>query len=131
MPFMSPFHELFKVKSLINYIDPRAPLTNFNDGRSDRGSYFIPKKITPSEFVYPKKSLHFLAYHKKSLSFFSIPQKNAGIFHRPKKSLLAKISDPKKSLGPSVIKICGGAPGILTMEDNSIINYSYMRRLVS
>ena len=36
---------------------PGAPLTNFNDrGGSDRGSYFIPKKITTSEFVYPKKS---------------------------------------------------------------------------
>ena len=33
-------------------------------GGSDRGSYFIPKKIPTSEFVYPKKSL-----------FFSIPQK--------------------------------------------------------
>ena len=34
-------------------------------GGSDRGSYFIPKKIPTSEFVYPKKSL----------LFFSIPQK--------------------------------------------------------
>ena len=28
-------------------------------GGSDRGSYFIPKKIPTSEFVYPKKSLLF------------------------------------------------------------------------
>ena len=36
---------------------PGAPLTNFNDGGSDRGSYFIPPKITTWEFVYPNKSL--------------------------------------------------------------------------
>ena len=53
---------------------PGAPLTNFNDGRSNRGSYFIPKKITTSEFVYPKKSLLFLAYPKKNpfISPFSV-----------------------------------------------------------
>ena len=38
---------------------PGAPLTYFNDEGSDRGSYFIPKKIPTSEFVYPKKSLLF------------------------------------------------------------------------
>ena len=76
-----------------------------------RGSYFITKKITTSEFAYPKKSLLFLAYPKKSLSpffttqknpcyFFSLPKKILVSFIDPKKSLLAKISDPKKSLGP-------------------------------
>ena len=53
---------------------PGAPLTYFNDGGgggSDRGSYFIPKKIPTSGFVYPKKSLLFLAYPKKSLSVFA------------------------------------------------------------
>ena len=40
-------------------------------GGSNRGSYFIPKKIPTSEFVYPKKSLLFLAYPKKSLSVFT------------------------------------------------------------
>ena len=29
-------------------------------GESDRGSYFIPKKITTSEFAYPKKHHYFL-----------------------------------------------------------------------
>ena len=29
-------------------------------GGGDRGSYFIPKKITTSEFVYPKKITTFL-----------------------------------------------------------------------
>ena len=61
--------------------DPGAPLTNFNDkggggGGSDRGSYITPKKITPSEFVYPKKSLLFLACPKKSLRFFRDPKKS-------------------------------------------------------
>ena len=45
-------------------------------GGGDRGSYFIPKKITTSEFVYPKKSLLFLAYPKEPLSrsFFCNPK---------------------------------------------------------
>ena len=43
----------------------------FMTGGSDRGSYFMPKKIATSEFVYPKKSLLFLAYPKKSLSVFA------------------------------------------------------------
>ena len=42
---------------------PGAPLTYFNDGGCDRVSYFIPKKIPTSEFVYSQKSL----------LFFSIP----------------------------------------------------------
>ena len=78
-------------------------------GGSDKGSYFIPQKITTSEFVYPKKSLLTLAYPKKSLSPFFATQKNPSVFFSqprkipvsfidPKKSLLAKISDPKKSL---------------------------------
>ena len=41
-------------------------------GGSDRGSYFIPKKIPTSEFVYAQKSLLFLAYPKKSLSVFAL-----------------------------------------------------------
>ena len=40
-------------------------------GGSDRGSYFIPKKIPTSEVVYPKKLLLFLAHPKKSLSLFA------------------------------------------------------------
>ena len=68
------------------------PTHKFNDrgeGRgADRDSYFIPKKITTSEFVYPKKSLLFLAYPKKSLSPF---------FHNTKKSLCFFFLRPKKS----------------------------------
>ena len=37
--------------------------------RYDIGSYFIPKKIPTSEFVYPKKSLLFLAYPKNPSVF--------------------------------------------------------------
>ena len=90
-----------------------APLKNFNDGGGggvDRGSYFIPKKITTSEFVYPKKSLLFLAYPKKSLSPFSTTQKNPsvftatqknpGVFHRPYKIPLGQNLRPKKITPP-------------------------------
>ena len=109
---------------------PGAPLKNFNDGGSNRGSHFIPKRITTSEFVYPKESLLFLKYQKKSLSpYFATPKiplfvffatkKNPGVFQRPKKSLLAKISDSKKSLGPPPppssppsLKYVSGAPGV-------------------
>ena len=87
---------------------PGGPLTNFNDGGgSDRGSYFIPEKITTSEFVYPQKITTFLAYPKKSLSplfatrlFFSRFKNIPASFIDPKKSLWTKISDPKKSLAP-------------------------------
>ena len=48
------------------YLVPRGPTHKFYDGGvggggggSDRGSYFIPKKITTSEFVYPKKLILF------------------------------------------------------------------------
>ena len=86
---------------------PGVPLTNFNDGGgSDRGSYFMPKKITTSVFVYPKKSLPFLAYPKKSLSSFFATQKNLsvffrdpknpGVFHKPKKITCGQNFRPKK-----------------------------------
>ena len=41
---------------------------------------------------------------------FSRPQKIPASFIDPKKSLLAKMSDPKKSFGPPVIKICEWGP---------------------
>ena len=104
---------------------PRGPAHKFLwRGGSDRGSYFIPKKITTSEFVYPKKSLlFFLTYPKKSLSsFFATPKKslrffflhnpkNPGIFHRPKKITFDQNFRPKKiTLTPPVIKICEWGP---------------------
>ena len=92
---------------------------------SDRGSYFIPKKITTSESVSTHKSHYFFSIPKKfpwsffrnpkkSLCFFSRPKKIPASFIHPKTSLLAKISDPKTSLGPSppVIKICEWGPWV-------------------
>ena len=75
---------------------PGAELTNFNDkGEGGGGSNFIPKKITTSEFVYPKKSLLFFSIPQKNpLVLFLEPKKipvffrnpkNPSVFHRPKK----------------------------------------------
>ena len=120
--------QINKVHLPINGVCPGALFTKFNDGErgeggSDRGSYFIPKKITTSEFVYPKKSLFFsippkfpyvlFSKPKKIPLCFSRPKKVPASFIDPKKSLLAEISDPKKSLGQSdspVIKICRWGP---------------------
>ena len=95
-----------------------APLTNFNDGGgSDRGSYFIPKKITTSEFVYPKKITTFSNIPKKipwslfrnpknSLFYLSQPQKITGrVFHRPKKITFGQ------NFRPPSLKYVSGAPG--------------------
>ena len=105
-------------------LSPGAPLNNFNDtgwgegGRgSDSCSYFIPKKIPTSEFVYPKKIPVFLAYPKISHTnsklhlhvffffFFHDSKKIPTFFLDPKKSLLAKISDPKNPSDHPVSKI--------------------------
>ena len=95
-------------------------MTGGRGGGSDRGSYFIPKKITTSKFVYPKKSLLFFACPKYPLVLFSQPkkiplfffatQKNPGVFHRPKTITFAKISDPKNHSDPPVINICEWVP---------------------
>ena len=121
---------------------PRAPLTNFNDGGvgggggSDRGSYFIPEKITTSEFVDPKISLHFLAYPKKSLRPFFATQKfplffatqeNPGAFHRPKKVTFGQNFRPKnitRTPPPPVIKICEWSP----WADNTL--YEVHKRVI-
>ena len=103
---------------------PGAPLTYFNDGGgrgSDRGSYFIPKIITTSKFVYPKKSLLFFSMPKRSLgplsatqknpSVFLSTQKNPGVFHRPKRITLGQNFRPKKITRTlPVIKICKWGP---------------------
>ena len=98
-------------------------------GVSDRGSYFIPQKITISEFVYPKKSLLYLAYPKNSLSpFFARPPKNPSVFFFrdpkkfrrlsqtqkdhfwPKFQTQKSHSDPPPPPPPS-LKYVSGAPG--------------------
>ena len=49
-----------------NHASQGVLLANFNDGgRSDRGSYSMPKKITTSEFVYPKKTTTVFSITKK------------------------------------------------------------------
>ena len=72
------------------YSTPRGPTHKFlwwggGGGGSDRGSYFLPKKITTSEFAYPKKSLLFVTYPKKSLSSFFATQKKSSLFFATQK----------------------------------------------
>ena len=56
-----------------HFVGPQGPHSHILMTRgSNRGSYFIPKKIPTSEFVYPKKSLLFLAYPKKIPQCFCI-----------------------------------------------------------
>ena len=86
--FLGSWEQL--LENTANPPNPGGALTNFS-GVCDRGSYFIPKKITTSEFVYPKKSLHFSAYPKNPLVLFLQPKKNLfffatlknpGVFHQ-------------------------------------------------
>ena len=112
-------------------------------GGSDRGSYFLPKKITTSEFVYPKKSLLFLTYPQTSLSSFFATQKNPsvffvtqkipGVFHRPKKITFGQNFRPKKIIRtPPSLKYASGAPGIQPLSLCSQVTYcttAYLNRL--
>ena len=67
----------------------------------------LPKII----FSIPKKILYSFFHNPKNSSvFFSLPKRIPASFIDPKNSLLAKISDPKKLLGPPVIKICEWGP---------------------
>ena len=120
---------------LHSMVNPGAPLTNFNDregggGGGSRGSHFIHKKITTSEFVYPKKSLFFSIPKKKPYSFFHNPKKSPslfffathkspGVFHRPKKITFGQNFRPKKlTWGPPLppsLKYVSGAPGVLKL----------------
>ena len=76
---------------------PHSPIfVTGGGGGFDRGSYFIPKNITTSEFVYPKKSLLFIVYPKKSLSPFFTTQKNPSVFLRDPKKIPASFHRPKK-----------------------------------
>ena len=57
---------------------------------------------------------------------FSRPKKISASFIDPKKSLLAEMSDPKKSFGPPSLKYVSGAPGPLTAH---VTNTSFKQRL--
>ena len=95
----------------------RAPLTNFNDRGGGGGPTEVhilyPKKITTSEFVYPKKSLLFLAYPKKSLSPFFVTQKISASLVDPKNHFWPKFQTQKITLTPPPpsLKHVSGAPG--------------------
>ena len=94
-------------------------------GVQQRFTFYTPKKSQLQNLSTQKNHYFFLAYQKNPLLLFLQPQKiplflfatpkNIGIFHRPKKSLLVKISDPKKLLRPPVIKICDWGPLDMTM----------------
>ena len=63
---------------------------------------------------------------KKIPVLFSRPQKIPASFIDPKKSLLAKMSDPKKSFGPPPppsLKYVSGVPGLQTLCDKRDNNF--------
>ena len=102
-------------------------------GGSDRGSYFIPKKIKTSEFVRLKKSLLFLAYPKypSVFGFFIVTQKTPGIFYRPKKITFCQTFRPKKinrSPPPPSLKYVSGAPGCKCQKWKELVKVSKRRK---
>ena len=107
---------LILANQCISCVYPGAPLTNFND-RKGGGS-------TELHILYPKKSplqnksLLFSVYPENPLVFFLQPKKILASFIDPKKSLMAKISDPKKSLGPPLpsLKYVSGVPECVYKE---------------
>ena len=60
--------------------------------------------------LYPKNHNFRICLPKKITTFLAYPKKFPASFTVSKKSLLARISDPKKSLWPPVIKICEWGP---------------------
>ena len=101
---------------LVNHLEttfPGAPLTNFNDGEVRQRFIFYTQKNHNFRICLPQKittSFVLFSQPKKSVCFFLATPKIPLSFIDPKKSLWAKISDPKKSLGPPVIKICEWRP---------------------
>ena len=90
---------------------PGAPLTNFNDGGGGgvrQGFiFYTQKKITTSEFVYPKKSLLFLSYPKKSQRLLWT-QKN---HFWPKCQTQKNHFGPTPPPPPPSLKYVSGSPG--------------------
>ena len=114
-----------QIKFHYRSVIPGVPLTNFIDGGggggSDRGSYFIPQKITTTEFVYPKKLLLFLVYPKKSFCpFFATPKNPSVFFGEPKYSrrfsltkknhFWPKYQTQKNHSDPPSLQYVSGAP---------------------
>ena len=119
-------------------------MTNFNlmgwrggGGGSNRGSYFIPKKLqlhnlSTQEIHYffqhtPKNPLVLFCNSKESLWFFFTTQKNPCVFHRPKKNHSDPPPPPPLSLkyvsgapGPNLQGILGDTTTMLTMVGLSI-----------
>ena len=118
--------DFFKVFAWFCAADPKHKLFDFapqgphsqilmtgggGEGGSDRGSYFIPKKITTSEFVYTKIALLFFRNPKNSLCLFYATQINPGVFHRPKKITFGQNFRPKTiTRCPRSLKYVSGAP---------------------
>ena len=113
-----------QIKFHYRSVIPGVPLTNFIDGGGGEGltevPILYPKKSQPQNlsiqknyyfFWYtPKNPFVLFSQPQKIPQFFSASQNISDVFDRPKKSLLAKISDPKKSLRSSVITICEWGP---------------------
>ena len=120
---MNPYTEE-SFQKFISQLIPEAPVTSFNDrggGRGRQRFIFYSPKNHNFRICLPKKITTFLSYPKKSLSSFFATQENPSVCfcdpkksqrlsYTQKKSLLAKISDPKESLGPAVTKICEWGP---------------------
>ena len=100
-----------------------APLLRGPCGIRQRFIFYTQKNHN-FRICLPKKSLFFLAYPKESLSPFLATQNKSLCFFcdpkfptsfiDPKKSVLAKMSDPKKiTRTPSSLKYVSGALGLL------------------
>ena len=105
------------MKLLCGSQNPRGPThKSWWRGEGPTEVHILYKKNHNFRICLPKKSLFFLAYPQNPLVlFFATPPPK---IHRPKKSLLAKISDRRISLGPHppVIKICEWGPWPLGSE---------------
>ena len=94
-------------------------------GGSDRGSYFIPKRLKNLRSLSTQKYHYFFSIPKKTLSpffamqknpsiFFFTTQKNPCIFHRPKTITFGQNFRPKKNHSdppPSSLKYVSRSPG--------------------
>ena len=106
---MSPV-ETLKLTVAMCPLGPHSHILVTGGGGFDRGSYCKPKKSQLQNLSTQKNHYFFSIPKKNPLVFFSQPQKIPVFFWQPPKipasfidperSLLAKISHPKKSLPP-------------------------------